>query len=283
MIRGENHPFLEPDRRYWRRHANRHVRKARRLRMAGKWAAIVAANLAVAAVLIASGATAVRHLTTTARLAVDSIEVTGTRRTTPDAVRAALATFQGKNLADLELAAVAAAAGNDPWVKSASVKRVLPGTLRVHVVERTPGALAILRGVAHVVDDGGFVMGPAGPGMTFDLPVLTGLDGADDASLREQLARGVALLAALRDERPALAAVLSELDLSAPDRVTARTAPGEPALLLDPDRIGRNVDAYLSLRPLIARRVGPAETVDLRWSRRIGVLPSSNPSPTENE
>lgn len=283
MIHDEGRPFLEPDRRYWRRHANRHVRKARRLRLFGRWTAIVAANLAVAAVLIGSGATAVRHLTTTARLAVDSIEVSGTRRTTPESVRAALATFHGKNLADLDLAAVAAAAGNDPWVKSASVKRVLPGSLRVEVVERTPAALAIVRGVAHVVDDGGFVMGPAGPDLAFDLPVLTGLERADDAALREQLARGVTLLAELRAKRPALVGVLSELDLSTPDRVTARTAPGEPTLLLDPDHVDRNIDAYLSLRPLIARNVGPAETVDLRWSRRIGVLPARNPSRTENE
>ena len=59
----EGHPLPEPDRRYWRRRVNRHVRKARRTRTLLRFSGILAMNLAVGAVLVVSGATVIRHFT----------------------------------------------------------------------------------------------------------------------------------------------------------------------------------------------------------------------------
>jgi hypothetical protein len=36
------------------------------------------------------------------------------------------------------------------------------------------------------------------------------------------------------------------------------------------------VAAYLDLRPEIARRVGPAAYVDLRWHGRVAVMPAAS-------
>ena len=68
--------------------------------------------------------------------------------------------------------------------------------------------------------------------------------------------------------------VVSELDLSREDRVTARTVEHGPRLLLDPLRIERNVLRYLALRSVIENRVGPTDYVDLRWRDRIAVMPA---------
>ena len=279
----EGGPFPEPDRRYWRRRVNRHVRKARRARLFLRWAGILASNLAVGAVLVVSGASVARHVVTSSDLAVRNIVVEGTSRTTPKAVAAVLAGFLGRNLVELDLDEVAEAATRDPWVREASVKRMLPGTLRVSVVERTPGALALLRGSVHVVDDRGVVMGPAGPGLAFDLPLLVGLDHHQGKELDAALARGVAFLASLREAHPSWAQGISEIDLSREDRVTLTRVDGGPTLLLDPDNIDRNVGAYLALQPTIARKVGDAARVDLRWSRRISILPAGDPPVTESE
>jgi len=279
----EGRTFPEPDRRYWRRRVNRHVRKARRTRVLLRWAGILVANLAVGGVLVAFGASVVRHFATSTELAVKAIEVDGARHTAPDAVRAVLRPYLGRNLVELDLDEVAEAATRDPWVREASVKRMLPGTLRVSVVERTPGALALLRGTAHVVDDRGVVMGPAGPGLAFDLPLLVGLDHHQGKELDAALARGVAFLASLREAHPSWAQGISEIDLSRDDRVTLTRVDGGPTLLLDPDNIDRNVGAYLALQPTIARKVGDAARVDLRWSRRISILPAGDPPVTESE
>lgn len=279
----EGHPFPEPDRRYWRRRVNRHVRKARRVRTLLRWAGILAANLAIGAVLVVSGASVARHFTTSSELAVREIVVEGTARTTPDAVKSVLAPFMSRNLVEIDLDEVAKAATRDPWVKEASVKRMLPGTLRVTVVERTPGALALLRGLVYVVDDLGYVMGPAGPDLPYDLPLLVGLDGRQGKALEASLARGVELLDKLHAAQPVWARGISELDLSRPDRVGVTRVDGGPQLLLDPDLIDRNLGAYLALQPMIARKIGDARRVDLRWSQRISILPAGDAPATEND
>ena len=279
----EGHPVPGPDRRYWRRRVNRHVRKARRARTLLRMAGIVAANLAIGAVLVVSAASVARHLATSDELAVREILVEGTTRTTPGAVRAVLQPFLGRNLVDLALDEVAKTATRNPWVKEARVKRILPETLRVSVIERTPGALALLRGLVYVVDDGGFVMGPAGPDLPYDLPLLVGLDGYQGKDCEAVLARGVALLMQLNGAFPAWTRGISEVDLSRPDRVVVTRMEGGPQILLDPERIDRNLGAYMALQSTIARKVGETARVDLRWSQRISLLSAADRSTLEND
>jgi len=279
----EGHPLPEPDRRYWRRRVNRHVHKARRVRTLLRWTGIVAANLAIGAVLVAAGASVARHFVTSDELAVREIVVEGTAATTPESVRAALHDYFGRNLVELALDEVAAAATRDPWVKQASVKRILPATLRVTVVERTPGALALLGGSVYVVDDGGVVMGPAGPELPYDLPLLVGLDAHRGNDREAALARGIDLLLRLHAAFPTWTRGISEVDLSRGDRVVVTRIEGGPQILLDPDRIERNLGAYLALQPTIARKVGDVNRVDLRWSQRISLLPAADRSATEND
>jgi cell division protein FtsQ len=268
-------PNAEPDRRYWRRRVNREVRKARRTRTFLYRTRVVAANLAVAAILVFSGKQAVLHLTTTADLALTTIEVEGASRTSPEAVRALLAPFVGRNLLVMRLEDVAARAESDPWVRQAAVKRILPHTLRVTVAEREPAALAVLRGVVYVVDESGFAIGPAGPAFSLDQPVLTGLDRVSGAALQNSLAAGVAAIARIEAASPSWESEISELDLSRPDRISVVTRKPGPRILLDAERVDRNVNDYLALRAEIEKRLGPAEVVDLRFSRRISVLPAS--------
>ena len=283
MTFDEGTSYPQPDRRYWRRRVNRHVRKARRTRALLRAAGILLANVLVGVVLFVTGATVVRHVTTSKELAVREIVVDGASRTTPDAVRSVLREFLGKNILEVSLEDVAQAAARDPWVREASVKRLLPGTLRVLVTERTPAALALVRGAIVVVDDRGVVMGPAGPTMPFDLPVLTGITAAQGPALDESLARGVTLLSQLTASHAVWARGISELDLTLPDRVVVTLRSGGPQILLDPGRIDRNLDDFLKLQPMIARRVGSVTRVDLRWDRRIALLPGGDSPLTESE
>lgn len=273
----------DPDRHYWRRRVNRHVRKARRTRTLLRVAGVVAANALLGFLLFLAGASALRHVTTSRELSVTEILVDGTSRTTPDAVRSVLRPLFGRNILELDLGEVARAATKDPWVREASVKRILPGSLRVSVAERTPAALALLGGLVYVVDDQGVVMGPAGPDLPYDLPVLTGLGAYKGKALEEAIAAGVALLAKLSASHPAWTAGISELDLSSADRVTVTRLAGGPAILLDPERADRNLDDYLALQPLIAKKVGSVSTVDLRWNRRIALHPQGEPPLPESE
>jgi cell division protein FtsQ len=274
MIPIGGHPGTEQDRRYWRRRVNRHVRKMRRTQVLLRWTGVVLGNLAVAAVLVVSAAGALRHLTSCSDLSLQTITVAGASKTTPDAVRATLRPFLGRNLLDLDLDEAIAAVKTDPWVLRAEAKRILPHGLRVAIVERTPAAVAVLGGAAHVLDEEGFDMGPTGADLEYDLPVVTGLD----ATSGEDRARGAAVVGRLRRATPSLWPRISEIDLSSPDRVAVVTSDQGPRLLLDPDRVERNLTEYLALADRIEDKVGPVSVVDLRFRHRISVLPVEDPS-----
>ena len=283
MTPNEGWPLSEPDRHYWRRQINWRVRKARRIRTFLRWTAVISANAAVAGFLIFCGIRAVRHLTTTSRFTLETLEVEGTRKTTPESVRSRLTDFLGDNLLQLDLDQVAGTARTDPWIDHASVKRILPHTLRVTVLERTPAALALLKNLVHVVDTRGVVMGSAGPGLAYNLPVITGLDGKEGPELTSVLVRGVEALDRLRASDPAWAEGISEIDLSMPDRVAVVSATPGPRILLDPAKVDRNLESFLALRAQIDDRLGALEYVDLRWNRRICVMPAEETLSSENE
>jgi hypothetical protein len=268
-------PYDAPDRRYWRRRANRHVRKVRLNRTLLRWSGIVLVNLAVAAAILYAGARAMERLSTTTEFQLRVVEIEGVSRASTAELRVRLERLVGMNLLEVDLPGVATWVREDPWVREAAVKRILPGTLRVTVTEREPTALAVLRGLVHLVDDTGFVIGVPGHGAVENLPVLTGLDGYEGEALSRALFRGVRAVQVLRASTGPWADRLSEVDLSLPDRIAVTPMEPGPRLLLDPDRVERNVGAWLALRAEIDRRVGPLDYADLRWSDRISVLPAT--------
>lgn len=274
---------IEPDRRYLRRGGNRRVRKARRLRGLLRFWRVAAGHLLVTTLVVFACVHTARRLAASPELTLEKIEVAGAHRTTPKAIRSRLSPFVGRNLAELDLDDVTTTVLRDPWVGEASVKRMLPRTLRVEITERTPAALALIRGLAHAVDPTGHVIGPCGPGLAEDLPVLTGLDGLDGEALVAALARGVAAIGRLREVASEFAAEVSELDLSQPNRYRAVTLLPGPVILLDPERVERNVNTYLAMRAEVEQRVGPIEYVDLRWRHLISVLPATEDSSSWSE
>lgn len=263
-----------PDQRYWRARANRRVRKARLTRILLRWSVILLINIAFVGAVGFTGLRAARGLARSGEFALERIEWEGLERASLEIARAGLQPWMGSNLLELDLARVEAIVRLNPWVQSASVRRILPRTLRITVKERTPAALAVIRGRAHVVDATGHVIGPAGADLAENLPVLTGLDGLEREELIERLRAGVRQLQRLDNSAGPFVAAISELDLSGPDRVVVRTVDHGPVLLLDPERVERNLARYLALREMIEQRVGPVEYVDLRWRDRIAVMPA---------
>ena len=271
----------EPELHYLRRQGNLRVRKARWLRhLLRRWR-VVAFQLAATAFVIFGGIRAVTRLLSSDAFALSTIQVEGTARTTPRAAEARLHQFVGRSLLEVDLGEVEHNSQADPWVESASVKRIFPRSLRVSVVERSPSSLAVIGGIVQVVDRNGTIMGPVGPGIEEDLPVLTGLARLRGDELAARLKEGIAAVESLRASSGDWIQEISELDLSAPDAFIVTTRTPGPRIVLEPAAAERNVLAYLERRREIESRVGPAEWVDLRWSGRITVLPA--PEDKESE
>ncbi len=273
MIRRKQDPDGAPDLRYLRSRGNRRVRKARMARATARWLGVAAVQLGVLAALSLGLLHAVRVLSASSEFRVDAISLVGVRAGDAAAIRRDLEALRGRNIAGLELDDVAAGIERHPWVESAAVRRVLPGTLAVVVRERRPAALAVVGGVVRIVDTTGRCIAPLGPGDRYDLPVVTGLDALPPEAAEGALRRATSALLRLHALRPDWTATISEIDVSQPDRLAVVTIGGGPVLWLDPERAERNLQPFLALSGEIEQRVGAARYVDLRWRDRISVLP----------
>lgn len=132
----------------------------------------------LAALLIAAtlgGARVIAWLTDPARFPLTTVEITGDLdHIDRKALEQRLLPAAAGGFFSVDVAAVAHAARDEPWVKRALVRRVWPDKLVVEII----GYNAIARwGDEGLLSDGGEVFAAAGP-LPDDLPVLSGPAGA---------------------------------------------------------------------------------------------------------
>jgi cell division protein FtsQ len=266
---------IGPEQRYWRRRANRRVRKARLTRGLVRLLRGLTLHTAIVIVVLFGVGRAFRHVSESPALELERVELRGIFRAQEPQLRRALDIFLGQNLMEIDLDEVAEVARRDIWVRDAQVRRVLPDSLCVELDERAPSALALIDGTPFVIDSDGLPVGVVGPGLSEDLPMLTGLDDLEPAERESRLAFGIDLLARLREVSTTFTEDISELDLSSGDRLVIRTVIPGPQLLLDPHYVERNVKRWLLHQEGIESRAGGAEYVDLRWRNRITVMPAN--------
>jgi cell division protein FtsQ len=192
------------------------------------------------------------------------VEVRGNQLLSEGEVRELLGPAVGENILSLDLEALTKRLKTSPWVASTSVRRRLPDTLVVEIVERVPLALAEVDRL-YLMDGEGTLIDIFGPRTAqFDLPIVRGLQDMD-AETRRSLAERAGVL--LVDLGP-LARELSEVQPQAGNlmRVVLRT--GEVLLLGEPPYRQR-VQTFLGLRQALVERSPQAEHFDLRFRNRI--------------
>jgi len=112
-----------------------------------------------------------------------------------------------------------------PWVEHASVMRLLPNRIRVHVVERTPVAFVRQGGTIGMVDAHGVLLNlpadsPGNPNYSF--PVVTGISSQEPLSTRApRMKLYTRFIQELDGGDTKLSGQLSEVDLSDPEDVKA--------------------------------------------------------------
>lgn len=197
-------------------------------------------------------------------LTLQSVAVDGRQQTPPEELLAAIGADRGTPLLALDPEAIRARVETLPWVKSASVRRSLDGTLTVQVDEFAPFALWQRDGKFYLVDREGEAIAADDPGRFNQLLVLVGdnapqhaaelvtmlglepelkarvraavwvgdrrwnlrLDNGVDVKLPETNPTAAWLeLARLEREQGLLKRDLSAIDLRLPDRMVVRLAP----------------------------------------------------------
>lgn len=210
-------------------------------------------------------------------LRIARITVQGTAHLSTGEVMALVGDLRGQNILFVDLESWRTRLRGSPWVAEAALRRVLPSTIEVRVTERRPVGLARLATRLFLVDEAGVVIDEYGPQYRqFDLPIIDGLasapqegPGAIDPARAALAGR---LLGAV-EGRQDLKVRVSQLDVS-DVRDVAVLLEGEGTWLhLGTERFAERVQTYLDLRPVLRERVPAAESVDLRFDRRVYVRP----------
>lgn len=246
-------------------------RAGRVLRMLWKPALVVVAPLAVGGWLFHSPL-----------LALGEVEVAPSSRVPAGWVRQSLQPLAGENLLALSLPAVTFRVGQHPWVEAVEIHKVLPNRLRLAVTERVPAAIVERGGLRFWAAGDGrwiarFEAGETAAGLPLlverVLPAVTAAEGAAPQS--PGVPKALALLAVLAGVEPEWTAKLARVEVLGDDDFALTTeALPFPVLFASADAAAK-ARHLARLLPEILRRYDELEQVDLRYSRRIVLVPAA--------
>jgi cell division protein FtsQ len=248
------------------------VRPARRRRL-GQLALRAAKVVLVGALVLGAGAWVTHEMLGSRLLSVSHLVVRGNTRLSTDEVQMLLDGMTGQNILRVDFADFRKRLMDSPWVADATLWRVLPSTVGVEIVERTPMAIARFNQQLYLVDDKGIIIDEYGPQyQAFDLPLVDGLvrspSGAAETAVNPA---GTAVTArfieALRSDAD-LRKRVSQIDVSDPRDVIALLSDGPTLIHLGDTKFVERLRTYLELAPTLAQQFADVDSVDLRFDEQ---------------
>jgi cell division septal protein FtsQ len=216
---------------------------------------------------------------------VSEITVRGNHRLSTGEVLAMLDTLRGRSVFAVDLGEWRRALLNSPWVADASLRRTLPSTVDVVILERAALGIGRINGSLFLVDERGAVIDEYGPNYAdLDLPIIDGLSSRASGSaaagavpsdesanaFRALLARR--LLDALRAGN--MAGQISQIDVSDSRNAVVLLEGDSTLIRLGNERFLERFQSYYELAPALRERVPAIDYVDLRFDERVYVRPA---------
>jgi cell division septal protein FtsQ len=184
----------------------------------------------------------------------------------------------GAHILTVDLAKHHSALLGSPWVADAALRRVLPSTIEVALVERRPFGISRLGTRLYLVDRQGTMIDEFGPQYAeFDLPIIDGLlrkprngKPAIDPARANLAAQVVDSVSA--NER--LARRLSQIDVSDVHNAVVLLEDDPALLYLGEERFRERLQSYVEVAETLRERGAPEiDYVDLRFGQRVFMKP----------
>lgn len=232
---------------------------------------ILLANLLFIAALVLGGMWVVQQIHRDQRFAVSTIEITGAVHSNPEDLRKVADQWNGANLFDLEIETLRAELTALSWVQNVAIEKRIPNTLVIRVIERSPVALSSTDQGLRYVDIEGRAFAPLSARLgNPDLPLVDGRSA-------DERRRAVQFLTTLKSDHPDLYARVSEVDPLSPSGFRIYDRELGTRLMVPEDGAAdrwRRVHALARIESW--GRSGGMEYADLRFARRIVVLPRNS-------
>lgn len=238
-------------------------------------------TIARAAVLLAAAIfvlyRAVTLVLSAEALVIERITVSGNSHMSRGEVIALLDGLHGQNMLLVDLESWRRKLKSSPWVAEAAIRRVLPSSVAVAILERDPIGIGRIRDELYLIDRRGSIIDAFGPNYAeLDLPIIDGLaahspDGGlliDDG----RAALATRLIDALSSRRD-LAARVSEIDVTDVRDAVVLFKDDTTVLRVGEDQFLKRLESYVDLAPVLRERVSDIDYVDLRFDERVYVRP----------
>ena len=221
-------------------------------------------------------------------LQVSRVVVSGNVRLTTGQVQQLAHGLYGDHILTVDLAKHRRAILDSPWVAEAALRRVLPSTVEIAVVERRPFGVGRLGTRLYLVDPEGTIIDEYGPQYAdFDLPIIDGLlrrpmngtPAVDPA--RAQLAARVVDSVSGSDR---LSLRISQIDVTDRHNAVVLLDGDAARLFIGEDRFRERLQSYVEVAATLRER-GAAEIdyVDLRFGQRVFMKPRGGISRTSGK
>ena len=260
--------FRRPDVRPGRRRRGMQLIRRTALFVAG---AVVAAGGMLWSVRAVLGAKALR---------VSQLTIRGNTQLSNGEVEALIDGVRGENILLVDLDRYRRNLMDSPWVAGATFRRVLPSTVDVRIVERTPMAVARLDQQLYLVDSSGVIIDEFGPQYReFDLPVIDGLVTTPrHGSPMVDPARALLVERAFEElrARPDLRQRISQIDVSDARDVVVLLDNDAALVHLGDGRFVERLKTYVELGPTLQERLRDIDYVDMRYDERVYVRSASD-------
>ncbi|QWR76838.1 cell division protein FtsQ/DivIB [Candidatus Magnetomonas plexicatena] len=151
-----------------------------------------------------------------------------------------------------------------PWVKKVYMRKELPNSLAIRIVEKVPVAAALDKDVIYLVDENGIKLQRLGR-KPEELPVIK-ITGSNKKAYLEAIKLSLAI-----SKNPKMRGMVEEIDGTKPEDISIRIN-GVPVYVGFGD-FDRKLTSYISLKDEIVKRNIPVDYIDLRFSHRLIVKP----------
>lgn len=213
----------------------------------------------------------------------DNIEIAGVQNAGRAQVMDVVGSDIGRNIFFVPLDERKKQLEQIPWIESATVMRLLPNRIAIHVQERTPVAFVQIGSKTSLIDGNGVVMGlPANRQVKYSFPVIQGMTETEPLSSRAPAMKiYTRLLRELDSEGGHYSNDLSEVDLFDPEdvKVTAKDPGGAVVIHMGNTNFLASYKLYVAHVAEWRQQFQNLQSVDLRYEGQIIVNPDANRSP----
>ena len=165
----------------------------------------------------------------------------------------------------------------------ATLRRVFPRTIMVVIAEREPMGIGRVNDRLLLVDPEGTIIDEFGPNYAaLDLPIIDGLAAGGPTLVDGERAVLASRLIAGLQQQPALARMVSQIDVSDARDAAVLLKNDTAVLKVGHEKFAERLQSYLELAPTLRERVDGIDYVDLRFDQRIYVRPRDRKSGGDN-